>query len=60
MNIIEFKFNKNKTFSGINFWMVRAKNNNIQFIDLIIIIIQKWNGGIPSLIINAIVNKILI
>lgn len=40
--------------------MVKAKNNNNHFIDLIIMIIHRWNGGIPSLIIIDRVSKILV
>lgn len=59
INIIVFIVCRYKTLSGINFWKVKAINNNIQFIDLTIIIIQRWKGGIPSLIISASDNKIL-
>lgn len=59
INIIGFNDDKDRTFSGMSFWNVRAKNNNIQFISLIVIIIQRWNGGIPSLIISDEVNIML-
>lgn len=58
-NIVGFKNEIDKILSGISFCNVRVKNNNIQFIDLIIIIIHRWNGGTPSLIISAEVNKML-
>lgn len=60
VNIIGLIDSIYKIFKGISFWIVKAKNNNSQFIDLIIIIIQRWNGGIPSLIISDKVNKMLL
>lgn len=60
MNIMGLIVNRYKILSGISFWTVKAKNIRIQFIDLIITIIHKWNGGIPSLIISDKVNSMLV
>lgn len=60
INIEGLIISRYKTLSGISFWKVIARNSRIQFIDLTMTIIHKWNGGMPSLIIRAKVSNILV